>query len=93
MRLDLFCQQMQHVFVDRSRVLTDMQKVMIVGREAGDVGAVFVHPVFAFVRIVVYVFADFEMIYFFVSADGDRVIFHIRITARRRNCLLAFIAG
>lgn len=80
MRLDLIRQQMQDLLIDLAGILADLQEIMAVGCKAGDIIAVFIHPVFTFVFLVVHVLAHLEMMHFLILADGDRVIFHIPTT-------------
>lgn len=86
-RLDLVRQQMQYLLINISRILADMQKVMIIRLEAGHKTAVLKYPEFAFRIVMVGIFANLEVVHFLVLADRDRVILHNNTTKIKWLCL------
>lgn len=88
MRFDLIGEQMQYLFIHVSGILADMQKVMRIRLKAGHIRAILKHPKLAFIILVMRIFADLEMVYFFLQVYSDGVIFHRSITYSLDYCLL-----
>ena len=87
MRFDLVSQQVQQFFIQSCRVVANVQQMVIIRCETGNINAIFKDLVFTAVILMVQVFANFKIMNLFVQADGDRVIIHERITGKTRNCL------
>ena len=89
--LDLVGQQMQQLFIELTRILADVQVIVIVRLKAGHQLTLLKHFYFTAFAIVVQVFTNLKMMNLFIYSDTDRVIFHLLAITIRIKCSFNFL--